>query len=278
MSSLRDSLRAVFKYLIGLRGYVHFTELNQHWPASSGSAKDLASLTLLSSEQTFPLLEALLNDQRRQVVQPITFTAFAEASRTSRSARTLGSLFEQYGSDKSTRHNYHWVYGDLLDGRRDAPLRLLEVGMGTNHADVASHMGAAGRPGASLRAFRDFLPNAQIVGADIDRRILFEEDRITSFYVDQTSMESFAALGVAVGSEPFDLIIDDGLHSPNANLATLRFALAHLRPGGTVVIEDIPERSLPIWTAVSAMLSSRGAIRIVTAPDGCLFVLTTYDE
>ena len=34
---------------------------------------------------------------------------------------------------------------------------------------------------ASVRAFRDFLKKAQIYGADIDKKILFKEDRIILF-------------------------------------------------------------------------------------------------
>jgi hypothetical protein len=48
-------------------------------------------------------------------------------------------------------------------------------------------MGRTGTPGASLRAWRDYFPNAEIYGADIDREILFEEERISAFYVNQLS-------------------------------------------------------------------------------------------
>jgi hypothetical protein len=85
-------------------------------------------------------------------------------------------------------------------------------------------MGAEGKPGASLRAFRDFLPNAVIYGADVDRRILFEEDRIHCHFLDQTNFSSFEKIDNII-QEKLDLIVDDGLHSPNANINTLIFAL-----------------------------------------------------
>ena len=47
------------------------------------------------------------------------------------------------------------------------------------------------------------------------------------------------ALYRTFGSQRFDLVIDDGLYAPGANLNVLEFALQHLRPGGYVVIEDI---------------------------------------
>ena len=46
-------------------------------------------------------------------------------------------------------------------------------------------MTANGKPGASLRVWRDFFPNAKIYGGDIDKETLFIEDRISTYYVDQ---------------------------------------------------------------------------------------------
>jgi hypothetical protein len=105
---------------------------------------------------------------------------------------------------------------------------ILEVGLGTDNDAVASNMGAAGKPGASLRAFRELLPHARIYGADVDRSILFDEENIQTFFVDQTDFQSIDALDEAIGHD-FDLIIDDGLHSPDANLAMLIFAQKRLR-------------------------------------------------
>ena len=51
----------------------------------------------------------------------------------------------------------------------------------------------------------------------IDRRILFHEDRISTFWVDQTDPNSLDALAAQLGDIKFDLIIDDGLHLPHAN-------------------------------------------------------------
>jgi SAM-dependent methyltransferase len=114
-------------------------------------------------------------------------------------------------------------------------------------------MGRQGKPGASLRAFRDYLPRACIYGADVDTRILFEEDRIKTFFVDQTDLASLESLGRRIAGD-FDLIIDDGLHSPNANIAVLAFALKRLKPGGWVVIEDIVGDAAPVWHVVAALL------------------------
>ncbi len=124
-------------------------------------------------------------------------------------------------------------------------------------------MGAQGRPGASLRAFRDYLPQGRIHGADVDRDILFREDRIETFFVDQTDPASFAELRAVAGGDGFHVIIDDGLHSPGANLAVILFALDSLAPGGALVIEDIKQEALPVWHAVRAMLDDAFATTLV---------------
>ncbi|MBV8135012.1 MAG: hypothetical protein JO121_05110 [Deltaproteobacteria bacterium] len=178
-------------------------------------------------------------------------------------AEELKMLFDKYGSDKANSHNYHMLYGPLLKDR-DQIASLLEIGVGTNNVDVLSNMGTGGKPGASLRAFRDFLTNAEIYGADIDERILFEEERIKTYYLDQTDSRSFDHLGKRIPSE-LDLIIDDGLHSPNANINTVLFGLQRIRIGGWLVVEDIAPNAIPVWELVAALLPANYTPHILTA-------------
>lgn len=166
----------------------------------------------------------------------------------------LGELFREYGSDKSTDHDYFEVYASILDGKRANPLKILEIGLGTNNLAVQSNMGLGGRPGASVRAFRDWAPNATVVGADVDRGILFEEERITTHWVDQTDPASLKALAEKAGGG-YDLIIDDGLHLPHANFNTLEALLPALSASGTLVIEDIDPIHLHYWHAAAEVLA-----------------------
>ncbi len=154
---------------------------------------------------------------------------------------------------------------------RNEALRILEIGLGTNNGDVVSTMGATGKPGASLRAFRDFLPNAAIFGADIDRRVLFMEERIETFHVDQTQRRSFHQLADALG--PLDLVIDDGLHSPNANIATMIFALEALKPLGTFIVEDIAAASIPVWQTIAALLPIDYRPTLIQAAKSFVFMI-----
>ena len=176
----------------------------------------------------------------------------AIASEDSAEAANLSELFKRYGSDKSTPHKYYKIYNCLLK-RLGEPKKILEIGLGTNNVDIVSTMGKGGMPGASLRAFRDFTANAQVFGADFDSRILFTEARIETYFVDQTNVNTFTELSQNVGSD-FDLMIDDGLHSPHANLNSLHFFLQNIKVGGFAVVEDIDLLAKPFWDVVGHLI------------------------
>jgi hypothetical protein len=237
-------------------------------PSSGGKSKVLANLTIQSINQTFPLIESLLASMKIHI-PIISIEEFSKQANSHRPSMELKVLFDQYGSDKSSTHNYHLIYGTVLSERL-AIKNVLEVGMGTNNSDVASNMGKFGKPGASLRAFRDFCVNAQIYGADIDKQILFSEERITTFYVDQTDFKTFEHLKNKLPGL-FDLVIDDGLHSPNANIATLDFGLQIIKKNGWVIVEDINVESLSIWKVVYYLISKNFKPFIIQTKSAYLF-------
>lgn len=222
-------------------------------PCSGGDAASLSHLTLQCANQLVPSLRDLLLSTGRPMPEPVDVADFVNSrGHAAVSAEPLKEIFTRHGSDKATYHSYYILY-DYILARRGVIERVFEIGLGTNNTDVVSNMGAGGRPGASLRAFREHLPNARIYGADLDRRILFTEDRIETFPVDQTDDASFEVLGRSLPSG-FDLMIDDGLHSPNANLKSLRFFLPRLKVGGWAVVEDIGPAAVPLWQIVASML------------------------
>ena len=248
-------IRRVLRSYKNARGYIVKLNILKTFPAfipsSGGKSKNLASLTIQSINQIFPLIDSLLASL--SVETPIiSVDEFSNRTNNHQSTMELKVLFDQYGSDKAVKHNYHLIYGEVLSQKLTIR-KILEVGMGTNNLDIASNMGKLGKPGASLRAFRDFCVNAEIYGADIDRRILFSEERVRTFFVDQTDSNSFQHLKNEV-PDSFDLVIDDGLHSPNANIATLDFGLQIIKKNGWVIIEDIGIESLSIWKVVYHLL------------------------
>jgi SAM-dependent methyltransferase len=252
--------------------------LEQFSPNSAGALVARADSTLVSARDTLPLLCRLMEQicDNPIELQPIETACTSDSAKTA--AQDLAQHFMVHGSDKATDHDYHFLYGEILAPLRNARAAILEIGLGTNYTDVLSHMGKRGTPGASLRAFREFLPAARIFGADVDRRILFNEDRIATYYVDQTDEASFRELEYRLQNESFDLVIDDGLHAPNANLATLAFALRRLKPGGHVVIEDIDTRSLAIWKLVGRILPSPFSASLFAAKGGNVFVVKAGHE
>lgn len=168
----------------------------------------------------------------------------------------LTRLCDLHGSDKgeidSNGNPYPWpshTYTDfyeLIFGQKRTSVRaVLECGIGTNNPNLVSSMGATGRPGASLRMWRDYFRNAKIVGIDIDRDILFSEDRIDTYQVDQTSSQSIHNFLEELDSGVvFDVIIDDGLHVFRAGKTLFESAIDRLAEDGVYIIEDVQPSDL----------------------------------
>ena len=213
------------------------------------------------------MLKVLFNDEAPQAI-PIEL--FCINSKSKRLALKLAENFNAKGSDKSSKHEYHWLYGSILAHLGNSP-SILEVGLGSNNPEIASNMGIAGKPGASLKAFLELFPDSIIHGADIDETI--EVDGVPTFKLDQTNYSSFGVLE-RKGLLEYDLIIDDGLHSPDANLFTMAFALRHLSSRGAFLIEDIPGNALEIWQSVKLLLD-RHSFRsvIVSTKSSYMFAL-----
>jgi hypothetical protein len=160
-------------------------------------------------------------------------------------ATPLCEIMGRHGSDKGNatntgHHNYTTYYHKLFAPIANLPLRVFELGLGTNNVNVPSNMGANGKPGASLRGWKEFFPNASICGADIDSGILFEEDRISTIYCDQTSPSSIAELwSQDKNRDQFDILIEDGLHEFHANKCFFENSFHMVKKGGVYIIEDV---------------------------------------
>jgi hypothetical protein len=232
------------------QGAEHLTkDLSVFWPNSTNFA-GFPELTYQAANRLPRQLVNIAEMMGGSSLRVTPVDQFAESTGES----ALRSLFEEHGSDKS-EHGYHSVYSKIISNLgRNRDLSILEIGLGTNNPGLISTMGAKGSPGASLRAFRDYCPAAKIYGADIDPEILFSDERIKTALVDQTAPQSFEALTRSIENTVFDLVIDDGLHSSEANLNTLSFGITHLAPGGWIVVEDIPRRSIDIWKLVARLL------------------------
>ena len=154
----------------------------------------------------------------------------------------LTDLMNFYGSDKggkNNHHNYSEYYSELFFNERKKVKNFLEIGLGTNDVNMASNMGKDGIPLASLKAWRDFFGNANIYGADIDKNILRDDNRIKTYFVDQTDPETIKLMFKNIGVSKFDVILEDGLHEYNANICFFENSIKFLSDSGVYIIEDV---------------------------------------
>ena len=168
----------------------------------------------------------------------------------------LCQIMADCGSDKSTWHNYTWVYDRLFAKFRDADLNIFELGIGTQKIGAPSTMhGMAGtKPGGSLRGWQVYFPKAKIYSADIDADILFQENHIKTFWVDQRDNQAIRQMWAQLENTCFDVIIDDGLHEATANIRFFMESWVKWKEAGIYVIEDIlPEQANTILQAVSGI-------------------------
>ena len=166
---------------------------------------------------------------------------------------SLTNLCEIYKSDKGsmnhnkksiwgwTAHTYSNYYYSLFNHFKDDVKLVFECGLGTNNPNFQSNMTVNGMPGASLRVWKDYFKNAQIYGADIDKDILFQENRIKTYYVDQLNTSSIKTMWKKIGIQNFDIIIDDGLHTTEANINFYINSFNKLKKNGIYIIEDVSE-------------------------------------
>ncbi len=167
----------------------------------------------------------------------------------------IASLCDKYGSDKGelrhdghpypwSSHNYSDFYSRLFWHCRDSIRNVFECGIGRKVLRPERLTGISATPGASLRVWRDFFPTAMIYGADIDTSVLFEEDRIKTFFVDQLNPTAINACYKAIGIDCFDLIIDDGLHTFEAGSTLFLHSIDRLGENGIYIIEDVSRADL----------------------------------
>jgi hypothetical protein len=162
----------------------------------------------------------------------------------------LATLCDKYGSDKGEisesghpypwpSHNYTDFYSRLFLNRRDEIKTVVEIGIGTNNQNITSNMGVLGKPGASLRVWRDYFSNAMIYGGDIDKEILIEEPRIKTFFINQLDADSVKYFWNLVDKRDVDFILDDGLHTFDAGIIFFKNSFDRLSCKGYYIIEDV---------------------------------------
>jgi hypothetical protein len=220
------------------------------YPNSAVVFKDAISITSLSTSQTFSELNVYLKTSPISV-RGEDHNSMHRNSNAQELTFSLLKLLDYHGSDKGSYNGYHPIYGEVFSKLDFSKTTVIaEIGLGSKNPRIPSNMGKSGKPGASLRAWRDISEKVTVYGLDVDLDALFTEPRIETIFHDQTSKEDWLLLRKVIKPQSVDVFIDDGLHTPSANLCFLNNAFEFVKPGGWLIIEDIPERALPIWQIV----------------------------
>jgi hypothetical protein len=175
----------------------------------------------------------------------------------------INTKMDHYGSDKGTFHGYSNIYSSILNEFTGNGIRIAEIGIGTNNTKIPSNMGTKGIPGASLRAWNDISCIEAVYGLDVDRQVLVNSDKISSFYLDQLNQESWNELENSIEPGSLDIFIDDGLHSPLANIMFLNNAHKFVKQNGFIIIEDIDDNSLSFWEMLLSLHSKIWDLKII---------------
>lgn len=135
----------------------------------------------------------------------------------------LVECFDKYKCDKgSLKHRYDRVYELALEPLRDKEFDLLEIGI---------------FKGNSLEALVEYAPSANIVGLDTFQRIkpkdipILKHSNIEWYKYDSTKPTTL--------DNKFDIIIDDGLHTHEAQRKTFENFFPLLKDNGVYFIEDV---------------------------------------
>ena len=143
--------------------------------------------------------------------------------------KKLDELAIRHGTDKgpidaSGKRGHHFtsVYSDYLGHMTATGFRMLEIGV---------------KEGASIRMWRDFFPQAKIVGIDINPMcVRHAGGNVTVEIVDQGDLTAMRAFANRVAD--FDVIIDDGGHAMRQQIMSFEVLFPKLAGGGIYFIED----------------------------------------
>jgi hypothetical protein len=135
---------------------------------------------------------------------------------------------KKYATDKGYQHHYYRFYEPLFSPMREAPIRLLEIGV---------------EGGKSMMTWKEYFPNAALL-AGIGYGSSFNQNscngKIRCYNGDQSDVKFLDSVIKDSGGK-FDIIIDDGSHNPAHQFITLTRLLQNdaIMPNGLYIVEDI---------------------------------------
>ena len=140
----------------------------------------------------------------------------------------LKEIFIKNKCDKATKHRYYELYQQDFDKFKNYKINILEIGT---------------FKGESTNAWLEYFSQAKIYTIDTFERVqakdlpCLEDNRVQWAQLDSTSAHCnnhFKNQGLK-----FDIIIDDGLHTPEGQRLTFERLFEFLKPTGSYYIEDV---------------------------------------
>lgn len=134
----------------------------------------------------------------------------------------IEDILARHDTDKNTTHSYGPVYERIFsEFNRDAEIDLLEIGVWR---------------GASLAAWREYFPDATIIGVEKGNTLSLD-----CIDIEKDPKMSLVVSDIKdwVPSRKFDIVIDDGSHELSDVLWTASHYPQRLKNGGVLIIEDL---------------------------------------
>ena len=170
---------------------------------------------------------------------------------------TLKEINLKYNTDKE-KHGYLTIYEDYFSKLQNHKLSILEIGIWS---------------GESLKLWKEYFPNAEIIGIDkSDDCVQCQPLGTTSFLVDQADEKQLIKFSQ---DKLFDIIIDDGSHYSPHQILSFQVLFERLKPEGLYIVEDIHcsyeqkfgfrgERSINYFLKLAHYLNFRGKLQYVS--------------
>lgn len=144
-----------------------------------------------------------------------------------------------YGSSDKAAHRYMQYYARHLGHLRFSRNIVLEIGVGGVDFEKPA-------PGGSLRIWRDYLVRSQIAGIDLHHKDVDMGHRVHFYQADQSSSDELQRVIDAFGVP--NIVIDDGSHLGDHQIASFRTLFPLMPPGSIYVIEDLSTSYYPEYS------------------------------
>lgn len=177
--------------------------------------------------------------------------------------KSLELLAIEHGTDKGGPNGWGYTphYEAEFAAHETKIRNVLEIGI-CGGRDIPNNT-----TGASLKMWRDYFPDAEVWGIDVDGRWMVRgEPRITTICADAYNKVAVDRLLQDIWCETyFDFICDDAVHDPMAQVWLLYHLWPALAWGGLYAIEDVCPYKLPNndLSIMSAFFPPDAAVKII---------------